>query len=107
MRRRRLILRRLGPADLLGIHDHIAKDSIEAAIRFLHYVRSTLDRLVEMPGIGSLKHFRGKLKDVRSWPVDGFPNHLVYYRYSATALIVLGVIHGSRNVSRLLRQRHP
>ena len=60
-----------------------------------------------MPGIGSLKNFRGKLKDIRSWPVDGFPNHLVYDRFTATAVIVLGILHGSRDVSRILRRRGP
>lgn len=107
MSRRRIILRRQIPTDLLEIHDHIAKQSADAAVRFLHNVRSTLDRLVRMPGIGSLKNFRGKLKDVRSWPVDGFPNHLVYYRFTATAVIILGVLHGSRDVSRILRGRSP
>ena len=107
MSRRRLILRRQVPADLLDIHDHIAKDNIKVAVRFLNNVRGTPDRLVQVPGMGSLKSFRLKLREVRSWPVEGFPNHLVYYRFTPNALIVPAVIHGSGDVSRILRRRRP
>ena len=64
-------------------------------------------RLCFARGGGSLKSFRLKLREVRSWPVEGFPNHLVYYRFTPNALIVPAVIHGSGDVSRILRRRRP
>ena len=107
MSRRRIILRREIPGDLLDIHDYLARDSTEVAVRFLRSARAAMDRLASAPGIGSPKPFTGKLKGVRSWAVEGFPNHLIYYKASAGAIIVLGILHGSRNVGRELRTRRP
>jgi toxin ParE1/3/4 len=105
--RRRTILRKQVPADLLDIHDYLAKDSPATAIRFLDNARSTLERLATIPGIGSPKEFGRGLKGVRSWPVDGFPNHLVYYKFTDKALIILAILHGSRDLPKILRRRHP
>ena len=107
MSRRRVILRREIPADLLDIHDYIAGDSPEAATRFLESARATLEELARMPGLGSPKQFRGKLKGVRSRAVHGFPNHLVYYKPTAAAISVLAILHGAQNVQRVLRARRP
>jgi len=105
--RRRIILRREIPGDLLDIHDYLARDSTEVAVRFLHSARATMRRLASAPGIGSPKPFFGKLKGLRSWAVEGFPNHLIYYKVSPGAIIVLGILHGSRDVGRELRTRQP
>lgn len=105
--RRRIILRAEVPADLLGTHDYLSSRSPETAIRFLHGAQVTLDRLVASPGIGSPKPFRGRLKGVRSWPVEGFPNHLVYYIVAREAIVVLGILHGARDIAPALRPRRP
>jgi toxin ParE1/3/4 len=105
--RRRIILRREVPADLLDIHDYIARDSPEAAQRFLDSAQATLEELARMPGLGSLKPFRGKLKGIRSRPVRGFPNHLVYYKPTEAAISVLAILHGAQSVQRVLRGRRP
>jgi toxin ParE1/3/4 len=104
-RRLRLVLRAAVPQDLINIHAFLADRSPEQAERFLLSVRATMEQLTEFPGLGGLRPFRGKLRGVRSWAVAGFPNHLIFYRPTQEAVIVLGVIHGARNVQRLLRDR--
>lgn len=107
MKKRRVILRAEVPGDLLDLHDYMARSSADAAERFLRNAQATLTRLAATPGIGSLKPFKGKLQGVRSWAVEGFPNHLVYYKVSDRAIIVLGVFHGARDLPTALRKRRP
>jgi toxin ParE1/3/4 len=105
--RRRVILRPQVAGDLLEIHDYLNERSAEAAERFLLRAESTLGDLADAPGLGSLKNFGGKLKGVRSRAVEGFPNHLIYYKPTRTSVVVLGVLHGARNLPSVLRQRRP
>ena len=107
MSRRRVILRAEVPADLLSMHDYLAGHSVDAAERFLRNAQRTLDQIAATPGIGSLKPFAGKLRGVRSWAVEGFPNQLIYYKPSSTVVVVLGTFHGARNLPGALRKRRP
>jgi toxin ParE1/3/4 len=71
------------------------------AIRFREAVRKSLDRLEQYPRIGSL--CRGSIRGLRSWPVNGFEIIRVYYVESTDRLRVVRILHGSRNVWRILR----
>jgi len=45
---------------------------------------------------------------VRSWPVEGFPNHFIFYRVTdAGVLVVLRVIHGAREIRAALFDVEP
>src|SRR6476620_2228623 len=94
-------------ADIRGIANYIADDSLDAAERFAPAVFATLRGLAEFPGKGSPKYVRVKhLAGLRSFAVDGFPNHLIFYQVGSNQVLrVLGVIHGARNWLRLLRRR--
>jgi plasmid stabilization system protein ParE len=91
--------------DILDLAMWIARDSRDAAIRFFDAVETGITSLRSMPGKGSPKHLRGRLSDVRSWAVGGFPNHLILYDIRGSDVFVLAVIHGARNYVRLLRGR--
>jgi len=41
---------------------------------------------------------------LRSWPVDGFEDIRVYCVYSADAIRTVRVLHGRRDLERILRQ---
>ena len=59
-----------------------------------------------MPGIGSPKTFRNKrLVGIRSWRVKGFPKQVILYRATGDGIKVLAIVHGARNLPRLLRER--
>ena len=46
-----------------------------------------------------------KLKDVRSWPVSGYRNYLVFYLALDNGIDVLRVFHGARGVDGLIERR--
>ena len=105
---RRVVLRPEVPDDLRAVVEYLERDSVEAADRFIENAFAAFHRIRDMPGVGSPKTFRRTgLKDVRSWAVPGFPNHLIYYQARPDAVVVLAVIHGARNVRAALRGRTP
>jgi toxin ParE1/3/4 len=101
---RKCILLDAADDDLSDAFNYIARDSLDAAKRFLDAVRQDAQRLTEMPGIGALRDFaRPDLKDVRSWPVSGFRNFLIFYRPIDDGIEVIRVVHGARDLDRLFR----
>ena len=94
------------PDDLHEIIQHLATHSPAAADRFAESSITTIDELAKTPGIGSPKHFRSRvLAGIRSWPVAGFPNHLILYQPIENGIEVLAVIHGARRLSRISKGR--
>jgi toxin ParE1/3/4 len=94
------------PDDLLAIHDYLFSKNPAVAERFLATVEPTLDELARCPGKGSPKHFRSrKLAGLRSWSLPGFRNYLILYRAIEGGIEVLAVVHGSRNLPRVLKDR--
>jgi toxin ParE1/3/4 len=92
--------------DILDLAVYIAKDSRDAAFRFLDAVEQTTTGLRHMPGKGSRKKLRAReLAGIRSWAVRGFPNHLILYDLRDDGVYVLAVIQGSRRYAMLLRKR--
>ena len=102
----RAIIRPKVPNDLREILSFLESQSPTIADRFAQSVASTLESLVEMPGKGSLKHFRGRhLAGIRSWPVTGFKKYLILYRVVDVDIEVIAIVHGSRRLSTILSQR--
>ena len=94
--------------DILGTAAWIARTSPEAAWRFLAAVEDTVSALGHMPAKGSPKRFRDqRLASVRSWPVVGFPKHLILYDIRPDHVYVFAVVHGARRLLRVLRTRVP
>jgi toxin ParE1/3/4 len=92
--------------DILDIGAYIVGDSLESALRFLDAVEPTLNWLLQHPGAGSLREFDDPaLARVRSWPVRGFRNHLILYEAEPTGIYVLAIVHGARDLPRVLRSR--
>ena len=51
--------------------------------------------------MGSVRHFTNqRLHGVRSWPVDGFPSHLLVYREVPEGVELLRVIHAAQDIGR-------
>ena len=68
--------------------------SLEEAIRFLH----------EHPEAGAPRKVRNRrLRGLRSWPVPGFADIRLYYLQPEPDLLrVIRVLHGKRDVDRIL-----
>jgi len=94
-------------ADIIEIARYIASDSIDAALRFFDAVEETFKALASMPGMGGKMELKN-LPDVRSFPVRGFPNHLVIYRPIKGGVEILAVLHGARKFPPIaLKRRRP
>jgi plasmid stabilization system protein ParE len=91
--------------DILELASFIAKSSREQAFRFLDAAEGTVMSLRHMPGRGSPKMLPGRLGEIRSWAVRGFPHHLVLYEIRGRDVYVFAVVHGSRSYQKLLRER--
>lgn len=101
----KLVIRAQVYLDLDEIAAYIQKDNPQAAIHFLDNAEATFDSLAQMPGLGSAYVVRrAKFNDLRCFPVTAFKNYLVFYdRWDQTVEIVR-VLHGARNLARLLRR---
>jgi toxin ParE1/3/4 len=99
-----LDLHRVAQRDLDECAEYIRRDHPRSALRFLRAARTTMERLLAMPGMGSLyESDEPELAGVRFFPVSRFRNYLVFYRPTTTGIEVLRVLHGARDIERLLR----
>ena len=81
------------------IADFIAEESVDAALRVLDALEDAFRQLAEMPEMG---HTREDLTErpVKFWSVFSY---LVVYEPASRPLTVLAVLHGARDVRRLLK----
>ena len=99
-RSKRFILAAAARADLREISEYIRHDSPPAAKRVREELRATMRRLAEMPGLG---HMREDLVAIdpalRFFSVYSY---LIVYRTETDPLEVVRVLHGARDVRRIL-----
>jgi len=99
----RVFIEELAERDLESHIDFIAADNPRKAAEFIEAVQSAFVRLGELPRIGKVREFRDpRLVGVRSWPIPQFANYLIFYRITETALEVLRVLHGARDIDGAL-----
>lgn len=97
----RYLLSEEARTDLREVKNYIAEDSIESSRRVVSEFRRAFRQLVKMPGMG---HSRGDLTraPVRFWRLRSY---LIIYRPETQPLEIVAVLHGKRNVKRILRER--
>ena len=78
-------------------------DVPEVALRFLDSVEDAIRVIIRNPGIGSQRPFPN-LPGLRSWPVPGFEDIRVYYVQTPGVLRIVRVLHGSRDLGRILKK---
>jgi toxin ParE1/3/4 len=88
--------------DLVSIADHIAQDSLDAALRFLDAAEESFAFLSRHPEIGHPCQFETpEAAGIKVWRVDGFENHLIFYRPVRNGVDVVRVIHGHRDIDAI------
>jgi toxin ParE1/3/4 len=45
-----------------------------------------------------------RLSTLRQWPIRGFENYLIFYLPTEAGIDVLRVLHGARDIDRILRE---
>jgi len=75
----------------------------KVAARFKDAVRATVESLCRYPLIGARYRSRNpQLSALRSWPVAGFERIRIFYRIESDTLQVVRILHGSRDLKRIL-----
>jgi toxin ParE1/3/4 len=97
-------IRPLAAKDLEKIVRYLDEQSALAGDRFLEEFFHATNLLAERPGMGSLRRTRGRLKGLRSWPLDKFDSYLIFYLPVDVGIEVVRVLHGARNIDRELRK---
>jgi len=87
--------------DIFEIYEYIAQDSVEAAERVRVELLDAMRGLAEMPGKG---HRREDLTKghVLFWTVRSYQ---IIYRTGGEPVDIVAVLHGKRNIRRILKKR--
>lgn len=87
-------------ADVEAIADFIAADSIDAAVKVVLALEEAFVLLASQPGVG---HARDDLtgRPLKFWSVYSY---LVVYEPAADPLTIVAVLHGARDVGRILKE---
>lgn len=104
MKRPRLVLSDAAIADILEQADWYVAQSGEAlAKRWEKAVTAAVLRVVSRPAAGAPCRFRpSELRGLRRATISGFPRHLLFYRFDEAEIHILRVVHGARDLERLL-----
>ena len=98
------VLTPLAKADILKIWSYIAENSEQAADRVEQDIFDACAFVAESPMRG---HTRADLtaRPLRFWTLTRYPNFTVVYRPETVPLQIVAVLHGKRNLRRLLKSR--
>jgi antitoxin ParD1/3/4 len=100
----RYALTPLARADILDIWSYIAEGSEDAADGVEQAIHDACAFLAD----GSLRgHTRADItpRPLRFWTLRRYPNYTVVYRPDTAPLQIVAVLHGKRNIRRILKQR--
>lgn len=94
----KFVLTPAAEGDLLKIVEYLEGDNPSAILKVVDALDDAMELLADNPGIG---HLRPDLtdQDVRFWPVF---KYLVIYQPGTKPLQIVRVLHGRRDVGRLL-----
>ena len=92
-------------SDIREIGLYFAQRAPEVRIRFKQAINKTVRVLARSPNLGERCQFRNpQTKGMRKWRVDGFPNHVIFYRSVGDKLEILRVLHGARDYAAMFNE---
>ena len=101
----RIIKSDLALDDLEAHAEYLRLRSPRVALRFLDAAEAIFRQLASMPGLGESYETTNPLyQDLRCFPIPRFPSHIVYYTPLADGIVVIRILHGARDVDRILAQ---
>ena len=95
----------LAKSDVFAIWSYIAQDDREIADRVEQTIYQACEFIAESPLTG---HIRSDLthRALRFWTLPRYPNYMIVYRPETNPLEVIAILHGQRNLRRVLSGRH-
>lgn len=84
---------------------YLLEDALDAATRFLESVDQSIEAICAMPQIGAPKLLKNPtLSGLRFWAVKDFEDMLIFYIVQPDALRVVRVLHGKRDIQKILER---
>ena len=84
---------------------YLLQDAFEAATRFLDAVDESIEAICKMPHMGAPKPLKNTaLAGLRFLAVNGFEDILIFYQVQPEAVRVVRVLHGRRDIARILER---
>lgn len=81
------------------------KAGLETALRLYDAAAATFERIARMPGIGERRESPNpRLAGLRVSRVEGFEQHLIFYRPAGDGIEIVRVLHGARDIDRILAE---
>lgn len=104
MKKNRLVLSDAAVADIIEQAEWYSTQSgNDLAKRWERAVTAAILRVVSRPTTGPPCTLQSsELQNVRRMVIGGFPKHLLFYRVDPGEVFVLRVVHGARDLERLL-----
>ncbi|HET6246667.1 MAG TPA: type II toxin-antitoxin system RelE/ParE family toxin [Tepidisphaeraceae bacterium] len=102
----RILLRQAADEEIDEAARYIAERNLEPGKAFYDAIEAAFGYLAAHPGAGARRPNRNRrLADLRSWPIKGYENYVVFYLPLRDGGIdVLHVLHGARNIDRILER---
>lgn len=97
-----MVLTESARRDVDDIWDYIAAESPRSADHLIESIYREILRIATSPRIGHTRLDLIKQKSLRFWAVAG---HLIVYRGTTSETTILAVLHGSRDIPSILRER--
>src|SRR5689334_1301356 len=89
--------------DLIAIYLHIHQRSPSAAEKVLTVLQRNINSLLDTPGIGRpWESPDPRLEGMRVCVVSPYRNYLIFFRPTSTGIDVFRVIHGARELDRII-----
>ncbi len=91
-----IALRPQAQTDLDEIAQYIANHQVDAALRFIDAAERAIANLSDYPQMGRA---RPEIHSgLRSWPIRGFTNYIIFYDITDTTIDVVRILHGAMNL---------
>ncbi|WP_435011103.1 type II toxin-antitoxin system RelE/ParE family toxin [Tundrisphaera lichenicola] len=89
--------------DLDHLAAYLAREaSLETALRFYDAAATTFEAIAQAPGVGERwPSSHPRLANLRVRSIEGFENHLVYYRPTEDGIEIIRVMHGARDLDNI------
>lgn len=85
--------------DVIEIATWIARDNLDAAMRFIAAAQASADGLLMFPFSGRERRVRAaRHRGIRSLPIHGFTDYAILYRPTDEGIILLRVWNGRRQL---------
>ncbi len=97
----------LATDDIDGLAEYYRQEGgISVALRFVDNAERAFDQILAMPRIGALVGLDElPYEDIRHWHINGYKRLIILYRETADGIEVIRVLHTSRDIATLLREK--